>query len=430
VNKVVLLFLSLLVIAVVPVLALREIRSETIPGQIAYVGTDYNIYTYSFLTDSAVAITTDATDTRRYQWPTWSVDSRLAYFCCDLQLASSPITSAFVSPDGRLPGVEVRQGIAEQIIYAYWAPDTCDAAQTCMELGMLVNDVLNGTLWVEVYRDHSNSRSQRLDQGSPFYYSWSSTAGQFVFHRNSSQLAVYDTDLERESNLAIESSGNYQAPAWSPIDTRILVGARGSEDNTTNLVITTADTTETAELVTGLSGFVSFAWSPNAQYVAYRTLSDELGEVSVVNSGSGEIIWQSSLGGVLGFFWAPDSKKLALLTIQAIERRIDSDQDEPLYIQNPTQTGLSWAIVDIESGETSQYDAFLPSRDMLYLITYFDQFSQSHRIWSPDSTHLVYSHLNIDSPEQPLISILNVADPLQQPQVIAEGGFAVWSFGD
>lgn len=430
-NKAVALLLALFVMAVMPVLALREIQLETISGQIAYVGVDHNIYTYSFLNGSTQSLTTDATETRRYQWPTWSVDSRLAYFCCDLQLASSPITSAFVSPDGRLPGTEVRQGVAEQIIYAYWAPETCGVAKNCMELALLINDVFGGSLWVEIYRDQSTgSRSQRLDQGTPFYYSWSRTAGKLALHRNSTQLAVYDTGLEQEFDLGIESSGTYQAPAWSPVDDRILAGARGQEDNTTDLVTVIPDTNQIVDLVTGLPGLVSFAWSPDARYVAYRTLSDELGEVFVIDSRSSEVIWQSNLGGILAFFWAPDAQKLALAVIQPIQRRIDTNFNESIQIQNRTQTGLSWAIVNIETGETSQYDAFLPSRDMLYFITYFDQFSQSHRIWSPDSTHLVYSHLNIDSPDQSLISILNVSEPLQRSQAIAEGGFAVWSFGD
>jgi len=65
---------------------------------------------------------------------------------------------------------------------------------------------------------------------------------------------------------------------------------------------------------------------------------------------------------------------------------------------------------------------------MLYLIQYFDQFAASHRIWSPSSTHLLYSELVDASEPAPVISILNITQADTVPFVIDSGVFAVWTF--
>jgi hypothetical protein len=63
---------------------------------------------------------------------------------------------------------------------------------------------------------------------------------------------------------------------------------------------------------------------------------------------------------------------------------------------------------------------------MFYLLAFFDQFSQSHRIWSPDSRYIVYSE-TADGGE----SLVKILDTLAEPFVpftVAEGEFGTWSY--
>src|SRR5690606_12465644 len=61
--------------------SLQENTSPT--GHIAYIGLDHNIYIYDVEDQRSTAVTDDATRMRRYLYPTWSTDGRLAFFCCN-----------------------------------------------------------------------------------------------------------------------------------------------------------------------------------------------------------------------------------------------------------------------------------------------------------------------------------------------------------
>jgi hypothetical protein len=66
---------------------------------------------------------------------------------------------------------------------------------------------------------------------------------------------------------------------------------------------------------------------------------------------------------------------------------------------------------------------------MGYLLQYFDQFSPSHRLWSPDSRYLVYSEIvEADGGFLPQISVIDVNQPASSPVKISDGVFAVWSY--
>jgi hypothetical protein len=69
---------------------------------------------------------------------------------------------------------------------------------------------------------------------------------------------------------------------------------------------------------------------------------------------------------------------------------------------------------------------FLPTRDMLYFLSFFDQFAQSHRLWSPDSRYLVYAELTSESRQ--LIHLLDTNDPAAWPLTLTEGQIGIWSY--
>src|SRR5262245_48256311 len=98
---------------------------QSLPGRLAYIGTDNNVYTMDFAGQETSQLTSDGARSVEYQWVTWSNDGRLAYFCCDLQNAQTPETAAYVSEDGKSPGQRAFEGVGELVIYAYWSPGGC-----------------------------------------------------------------------------------------------------------------------------------------------------------------------------------------------------------------------------------------------------------------------------------------------------------------
>jgi len=428
------LLLILLLFASLTVAAIDNDFSE-FTGQITYVGDDHNVYNLRLADNTTYQLTTDASATRHYQWPTWSNDGRLAYFCCDLGVATSFDSQAYISQNARLPGDLVYEGEGNTVIYASWAPENCDDGFNCRDLALLINDVRSGGLSIEMVRNRAdNTTSQQIGVGSPFYYHWNPDGTRLIFHRNNRRLDIYDMGLASISTeFEQRSSGAYQTPAWSPVDDRVLFGVNGENRGTTDLVI--AENGEARTLLKGLNGFVSFLWSPNGRFIAYRLLSQEfLSPVFVIDSQSGELVSQGSVNGILAFFWSPDSRKIAYVTLssQLESANVHNGQHaNRTLVQDDGPPRFVWLVHDVEANTDLRYSSFLGTTEMVYLLNFFDQFAPSHRVWSPDSRHIVYSELlrvanNADL--QPTVSVIDVNDPTVAPVNIADGVFAIWSF--
>jgi TolB protein len=213
------------------------------------------------------------------------------------------------------------------------------------------------------------------------------------------------------------------APAWSPVDDRLLLGVRNEAN--TDLVIAEGDSLST--LVSGQSRPISFAWSPDGRQVAYI---DRDGPLLVVDAASGEVVARTPVGGVLAFFWSPDGNHVAYVTLSASEpgsfNAYAPDNAKVLAQTQQTPTGIAWSVLDIEDGENRRYGTFVPSDELVYLLTYFDQFAQSHRLWSPDSRQLVYSEVLPD--RRRVISLLDTTQAVSVPLVIANGLIGIWSY--
>ena len=68
---------------------------------------------------------------------------------------------------------------------------------------------------------------------------------------------------------------------------------------------------------------------------------------------------------------------------------------------------------------------------MFIWLSYFDQYSHSHGVWSPDGLHLVFAG-RIPEPDdtvrtQDQVIVLD-ADGFAEPRAIAEGTVAFWSW--
>ena len=131
---------------------------------------------------------------------------------------------------------------------------------------------------------------------------------------------------------------------------------------------------------------------------------------------------------MIAFFWSPNSTKIAYVSPTndgiSINTRVNSliDFDRALQ-QNPQ---LSWAVLDIESGITQRFTNFQPTPEMVYLFSFFDQFAQSHRIWSPDSNYVVFGEITQE--DKTVLSILDVNRAGAVPFLLAEGRVGIWSY--
>lgn len=404
----------------------QETEGFDLPGQIAYVGMDFNVYTLDPRDNSHTQLTEDAGQSRRYQWPTWATDGRLAYFSTFLD-DDSIFMGAYVSTDAKSSGAEVYTGELEAFNYAYWSPQNCPSSETCRDLAILVSSQSKG-MFVEVVRDDSEPTNLTAGIGGPpFYYSWSPDGTRMLWQRDNERLDIYDANSDSLIDTLPQTPGLIFAPAWSPVDDRLLFGALSEDEETTDLVVVGHD--DVVTLATGLNGLVSYEWSPDGNHVAYRVADAEgYGELFVVDALDGDVVSRSPVEGVIAFFWSPNSQHVAYITLATAPGSFSAGIVRPpglsaLLAQEPT--GIAWSVLNIEDDSLNRYGSFIPTREMVYILQYFDQFAQSHRVWSPDSTHLLYSEI-IDGAAR--INLLDVTRKDSVPFSVAEGIIGIWSF--
>ncbi|HEX2905323.1 MAG TPA: hypothetical protein VHO69_00575 [Phototrophicaceae bacterium] len=394
-----------------------------LPGHIAYIGTDQNVYTVRLADDQMTPLTTDASSSRVYRWPTWSTDGRLAYFAT-AQNGPQLITEVYVSRDGTTPGQSVYGGENEVFNYASWSPQNCPERENCRDLAVLLSSAEADNLIVELIRDQQAPTNETIGVGTPFYFSWSPDGSHMLWHRNNQQLEVYDVATNAITETLPIILGAFQAPGWSPVDDRLLFGTLNADGETTDLTI--IGSTERQTLVSRLSGIAAFSWSPNGNYVAY---TNREGPLLVIDTATGQVIARSPGSGILAFFWSPDSRQLAYVTLatppSSFNVRMNST-GKVAAINYQDTTGAAWAVLDVVTGSDRRYGAFIPTEAMFYLLVYFDQFAQSHRVWSPDSRYLVYAETTPD--DKAIISILDTSLPNSVPFSLADGVIGVWSF--
>jgi TolB protein len=265
---------------------------------------------------------------------------------------------------------------------------------------------------VELVRDGAAPASRALGAGAPYYFSWSPSGEQMVWQRNNERIDLYTVaadDVERLPALP----GLFGAPAWSPVDDRLLLGVRAGA--ATDIAIVNHDEVET--IVAGLEGPIAFAWSPDGNLIAYV---DSTRALSVVDAVTGQAAATANEE-VIAFFWSPDGTRLAYLTLAVSEGSFSA---KPMRQQNAP--ALAWSVLEVASGRVQRFGSFVPTRAFVYLLNFFDQFGQSHRLWSPDSRYLLYAEMV--SGISPVISVIDTANLSSAPLVVAEGSIGVWSY--
>ncbi len=385
------------------------------PGHIAFIAADHNVMRYTPQTETTLALTSDADAARHYQWPTWSNDGRLAYFCCDAALQRAPSVAVYVTAPDETEGKLIYEAADEAITYAAWSPADC--GDDCRDLAVLLSQT-GLPFKVELIRQRAEPTSTSSGTGAPFYFSWSPDGSRMMRHLNNRVIDVYDVGAARSETLA-DSPALFAAPQWSPVDNRWVYGVAGDVPSSTSLILVEEDGAETV-LAADQSGFLSFNWSPDGRYVGYRAaVINGYSAVTIIDAQTGDTVGTSLDENVIAFFWAPDSQKLVYL-IPGVST------GQRIGLAQPSRLELSWVLYEVASGTSTVLANFEPTAEMIYQILYFDQFAISHQVWSPDSTHLVYAATAPD--DTPRITILDTTRLNPVPLPAAEGVFGVWSY--
>lgn len=402
-------------------------------GMLAVVGADGNLSVYDFDAggQTTIRLTTDGDRARRiYTWPTWATDGRLAFFGASVDPSDRYSLRVFVQRvvTDETPRIAYSSR-AEVFTYAYWAPGDCGRGD-CRDLALLFTPPVGNQLGVRLIRDDEGAFTDRvIGAGAPFYYSFSPDGQRMLWHRAVGQfevLEIYDVEAD-QSTVLPDRAGRFAAPMWSPIDGRLLFATAAGTDGRADLVI--ADGEQRQVLLPAVETPISFAWSPDATRVASVARA---GRLVVTDAASGDLLMTTQNDHVLAYFWSPEGDRIAFAGVaRDVERsarpgaktRSTGDNEGDALAQNRIR--IAWRILDVATGEVTPVESGLPTDDMIYYLRFFDQFSRSHNLWSPDGRYLAYGVLEADG--QPAVRLADTRAP-GSLSTIPGSTIGIWSW--
>lgn len=397
-------------------------RAQGKTAMLAVIEADGNLVVYDINGKNPIPITNDAVSSEKiYQWPTWSTDGRLAFFGANGSSADFYSLRVFML-DTVKPGAvaQVAYSSADEVFtYPYWSPGDCGL--NCRELALLYTPPTGAGLGLRMIRgDNGKFSSRVVGQAAPFYYSFSPDGKQMIWSRFGQQIELYNVQTDQVQRLD-DIPGKFNSPMWSPLDDRLLFGVESADPDMTDVVIAQGDTRRV--LLKDQETPISFAWSPDAKYVASLAAFDR---VVVTDVANGQKVASSSQSNVVAHFWSPTSDHIAYIVVN----RTDPDPQARLRVNGKTPAeqatgGLSLYVMDIKTGNSSPIATFNPTREYVYLLNFFDQFARSHQLWSPDGVYISYGAM--DSKGKPALYIADIRKP-STPIKVTSGVIGIWSW--
>lgn len=380
-------------------------------GHLAYVGADGNVYVVDPATAETVQVTADASsaDTGSGIFHTglaWSRGGRLAFARTDTEAFRS---SLFVT----VPGRSARRiaGPAGILIYASWARSGERLATITDADGTPGGDV---ALTVREVPAASPPRPLLEERGGQIYFAWGREDGLVRHLLDLDRRHLDEVDL---AGGAATGVGGSLAPFLAPAvaNGRIVYAvadARVSEPEVT------VDAAAVVVHAPTEARRVAFAPSPDGRRLAFAvrgprgmTPDDAFAPARIVDLATGEV----TVAGprtlfTKAFYWSPDGGRLAYLNA------LDSGAASSLS---------QWRLFDVEANEDRGLAAFQPTATFETLTTFFDQFGQSHPLWSPDGRYLTYAAV---ADGEAHVWLLDTREESGRRTLVADGVVAAFSW--
>ncbi len=302
----------------------------------------------------------------------------------------------------------------------------CPGRPDSRKVSLLSEVVGEASLELGVATAGTEGDYRSLDRGSPYYWDWRGDSSSLLAHVNmgktgadGERLSILTLDKEPFRSDIPTASGVFQAPSFLPDGKSLLYVS--TSDTTSTLHLRPLDGSAERTLGSGEGG-AYFSLSPDGKRVAYlAALSIQpvpVGIMGVADLSGKEPLTNLPDVPVLSFFWSPDSRTLAFLTPDT------ANTSDPLYQAAGTAPYVRLMGYDPSNGKSWLIARFPPSRGIISLLPYFDQYMHSCTLWSPDSRFLAFT---AETPDGSPGVFVARADGNIKPRMIAAGDFAFWS---
>ena len=291
--------------------------------------------------------------------------------------------------------------------YLCWSPDGSKLAfiaQTLQGLSLFAWDYASG------------SPPMHLLDGGPMYFSWSSSSDELFVHSFTGHYLIRPSS-DGPPNQFPGLSTQYMSPSWDKTRRSISFFLDGDQGRQRLVTIDLQD--QAVKVQTEISGIAAAAWRPGAAHLGLvRSMIGSSGFYSGLQVIDCETQQERQIvdDPVLAFYWAHDGSRAAYVTSS-----------------EGAEGSLRIGVVDVDDGNVAYLPDFRPSQEQLTSFMFFDQYSQSLPLWSPDdSSLLLFGELGYHEERTPLSSGETnrafILDPegATEPREVAAGFIGSW----
>ena len=374
-----------------------------------------------------------------FAFPAWSPDGSRVGAVAQHSSGGGAAIEVFGSvSDPNARGTVLYDSTTSVPFYLYWRPDGGRVAFLSQE---------SQTIALQVAPSDASSPATMLRKAAPMYWAWEG-GDRLLVHAggNEGQLFLGEVAGDGATVATVtDPPGDFRVPAASA-DGRYEAYATKHGDGTAAIVVTGPGGSPRHEVP--VSGPAAFSFAPSGDLLAFvgpgpsdRQVGLPLGALQVLDAAVGQPRTLLT-GEVVSFFWAPDGRTIATLSVAGtsgpgaadvpdaaglVDARLASTRSggaPPDLPPGATGIGVTLAFVDVASGAVrSQQTIQLSNLFINSVLPYFDQYALSHRLWSPDSASLLLPIVAQDGTEQ--LEVLPADGSASR--VLASGSMGSWS---
>ena len=254
--------------------------------------------------------------------------------------------------------------------------------------------------------------------GNPFYFDWIGSDRLLAHIGTGPEAFLGEVGLDGEGpGGALGAPGDFRSPVISRDGEHVGVvraDLDGVDEPVGAHVIVLAKRDGDAAAAMPVIGPAAMAFDPSGSRLAaigaVEPFEGErafpIGPVRLMEPGTREPRTLLD-GSVVGFWWSPDGATLAALRVATVD-------GEP---------EVRLAFVDVASGDIRAEPRVRPSSVFIeQVLTYFDQYALSHRLWAPDSSSFLLPVLDADGTSRVL-----AVTPDGEVLARLDGAMAFWS---